>query len=113
MLQVSYQCLTTTAHISSCFCAGFEQPADVSKQVTELIPHPTPGDADDRDPYGGAAASVLQPAETAPSSLLVGGPEYDAEPDVVESGATRDVGVQVCADSTHTTLALEHSSGQC
>lgn len=72
-------------------CAGFEQPADVGKQVTEVIPHPAAGDADDREAYISAAL----PMDAAPSTTLVSGPEYDAEPDVTDSGATRDVGVQV------------------
>lgn len=84
------QCVPTCTS-ASCCDAGFEQPADVSKQMTDLIPHPTAGDTDDREAY----TSAVQPADTAPSAILVGGPEYDAEPDVVDSGTTRDVGVQV------------------
>lgn len=76
--------------------AGFEQAVEVSKQGTEVISHPVAGDPDDRQAF----ASAAQPIVTAPSAVLVGGPDYDAEPDVIDSGATREVGIQVlCNDS--------------
>ena len=53
--------------------------------------HPAPGDADDRDAY----VSPVQQLLAQPSASLVGGPDFDPEPEVVDHGATREVGVQV------------------
>ena len=94
-------CVTPGCHINiaaDAMCAGFEQPSDVGKQVTEVIPHPATGDADDREAY----ASAALPMDAAPSTIVVSGPEYDAEPEVIDSGATRDVGVQVSSPQVYT-----------
>lgn len=63
--------------------------------MTEVIPHPAAGDPDDREMYVAAG----QPIDATPSAVLVGGPDYDAEPDVISCGATREVGVQVLENS--------------
>ena len=77
-----------------CMSAGFDQASDGGKQITEIMPHPAAGDADDRDAYAGTVQS-MQPAMAQPSASLIGGPEFDAEPDVTDHGATREIGVQV------------------
>lgn len=71
--------------------AGFEQASDGSKQMTEIMPHPASGDADDREAY----ASPVQQMMVQPSANLVGGPDFDPEPEVLDHGATREVGIQV------------------
>ena len=70
---------------------GFEQTSDGSKQMTEIMPHPASGDADDREAY----ASPVQQMMVQPSASLVGGPDFDPEPELLDHGATREVGVQV------------------
>lgn len=79
----------------SCRSAGFDQVSDGSKQITEIMPHPAAGDADDRDAY----ASPMHPMMAQPSASLVGGPDFDPEPEVVENGPTREIGVQVSLSS--------------
>ena len=76
--------------------AGFDQASDGGKQVTEIMPHPAAGDADDRDTYAGPVQS-MHAAMSQPSASLIGGPEFDAEADVTDQGATREIGVQVSA----------------
>ena len=71
--------------------AGLDQGLDGSKQITEIMPHPALGDADDR----GAYASSEQLLMAQPTASLIGGAEFDPEPEVTEGGATREVGVQV------------------
>ena len=78
-----------------CCSAGFDQVSDGSKQITEVMPHPAAGDADDRDAY----ASPMHPMMAQPSASLVGGPDFDPEPEVVEHGPTREIGVQVSLSS--------------
>lgn len=73
--------------------AGFEQASDGTKQITEIMPHPASGDADDRDAY----ASPVQHLIPHPSANLVGGPDFDPEPEVLDHGTTREVGIQVGA----------------
>ena len=87
--------------------AGFDQASDGGKQITEIMPHPAAGDADDRDAYAGTAQS-MQPAMAQPSASLIGGPEFDPEPDVNDHGATREIGVQVAALPTPTHLLCEY-----
>jgi len=71
--------------------AGFDQASDASKQMTDVMPHPAAGDADDRDAY----AAPMQPMLAQPSVSLIGGPDFDPEAEVVDNGATREIGVQV------------------
>ena len=71
--------------------AGFDQASDASKQMTEVMPHPAAGDADDRDAY----AAPMQPMLAQPSASLIGGPDFDPEAEVVDNGSTREIGVQV------------------
>lgn len=71
--------------------AGFEQASDATKQVTEIMAHPAAGDADDRDAF----VSPVQQLLAQPSASLVGGADFDPEPDVLDHGATREIGVQV------------------
>lgn len=70
---------------------GFEQASDGTKQITEIMPHPASGDADDREAY----AAPVQQLMPQPSASLVGGPDFDPEPEVLDHGATREIGVQV------------------
>ena len=70
---------------------GFEQASDGTKQITEIMPHPASGDADDREAY----AAPVQQLMPQPSANLVGGPDFDPEPEVLDHGATREIGVQV------------------
>ena len=78
-------------HIFSTPFAGFDQASDTSKQMTDVMPHPAAGDADDRDAY----AAPMQPMLVQPSASLIGGPDFDPEAEVVDNGSTREIGVQV------------------
>lgn len=55
------------------------------------MPHPASGDADDRDQYASPAQTVVAQL----SASHIGGPDFDPEPEVVDHGATREIGVQV------------------
>ena len=76
---------------SCVYNAGFEQASDGTKQITEIMPHPASGDADDREAY----ASPVQQLMPQPTANLVGGPDFDPEPEVLDHGTTREIGVQV------------------
>lgn len=71
--------------------AGFEQASDGSKQMTEIMPHPASGDADDREAYASSVPQMM----LQPSASLVGGADFDPEAEVLDHGTTREVGVQV------------------
>ena len=69
--------------------SGFEQASDGTKQITEIMPHPASGDADDREAYASPVQQLM------PSVTLVGGPDFDPEAEVLDHGSTREIGVQV------------------
>ena len=64
--------------------------------MTEIMPHPAAGDADDRDAY----ASAVQQLIPQPSASLVGGPDFDPQPEVLDHGSKREIGVQVQTSMT-------------